>query len=290
MKHLATLLLAAMSLIACQDDHPPAGFEAAPAPALWQAERADGARAWLFGTVHALPDGIDWRTKAVTAALRQSDVLVVEIADLEDEASRARIFHTLATDRAVPPIERRIDPSQRDAFRRILNENDRTAEEFDRTEDWAVALALAPGQPGAKSANGVDRALLSEFDGSVLELEGAARQLRLFDALPPAEQRDLLDAVIAAAADGRDRSAPARAWYAGDITAIARETRRGILADPELRSALLTDRNRRWVARIDSAASPARTLFVAVGAAHMAGEDGLPTLLAERGWTVGRVR
>ena len=54
------------------------------------------------------------------------------------------------------------------------------------------------------------------------------------------------------------------------------------------RAALLTRRNLAWMPRLEAALAPgageSRAVFVAVGAAHMMGTDGLPALLRGRGW------
>jgi uncharacterized protein YbaP (TraB family) len=58
----------------------------------------------------------------------------------------------------------------------------------------------------------------------------------------------------------------------------------------ELRRALLVDRNRAWLPRIAGILKQGHHPVVAVGAAHMLGDVGLPALLARQGYTVRRIQ
>lgn len=261
-------------------------------PALWEVSGKDGASAWLFGTVHSLPDGVEWRTPAVDQALQRSGLLVLEVADLADRAALAQEFARLGRSPGQPPLLQRVTPESRPALARLLGQAGMSEADFADVESWAAALTLAQAIRHGESGNGVDRALSAMSPAKpVAELEGAAGQLGIFDRLPEADQRDLLAAIAQGAATASaEKIALARHWLTGNVAAIAAETHRGMLADAELRDALLVQRNRVWALRIAGMIERGKHPFVAVGAAHMAGKDGLPALLAEQGWIVKRVQ
>ncbi|GGB97788.1 TraB/GumN family protein [Novosphingobium endophyticum] len=275
-------LLAPFALLACSSEPRPAD------PALWRVDGPGGKRAWLFGTIHAAKQPLAWQTPTVRQALEQSDTIMVEVANLAEEAEVSATFARLAKSEGQPPLSRRVDSDERQALAMLLGKSGYRDSDFAAMDTWAAALILARAGASEEDArNGVDRAVIAEAgERPVVELEGAARQLGLFDALPEAEQRDLLGAVVLEAS--RSDADLAESWRTGDMEAIEKETRRGLLADPELREILFTGRNRAWTGKVTAAMKSGQTPFVAVGAAHMAGPQGLPAMLAARGYTVTR--
>lgn len=289
----ALTLLALLSLTACGKSDPPPEFAGPASPALFEISASDGeVEGWLFGTIHSLPDGVEWRTERLDAALESADLLVVEVRDLDDAEALRRAFDDRAYAEGLPPIADRVPGELRSALRDLLVEHAVPADTLSRMETWAAALTLAQYAKSGKATNGVDRALLREIPPArVVELEGTGPQLDIFDTLPETEQRDLLASVIADIAVQGDRPAGHAAnWYAGEIAHLADPATSAILADPELRAALHGDRNRAWAEWLGAMLSAAPRPFVAVGAAHIAGEDGLAALLAERGYSVRRIQ
>ncbi|GAD49611.1 hypothetical protein NT2_06_00500 [Caenibius tardaugens NBRC 16725] len=283
----SVLALAAMLLIsACSKPPEPA------TPAFWEVTAPDGQQAWLFGTIHALPENVEWRSPAIEAALAQSDTLLLEIRQLDDRAAMQAIFTRLAETPGQATLSSKVTAANRPALVQLLQQAGISENQFARVETWAAALTLAQAARKADNDAGVDRTLITMAGSKpVAELEGTEAQLRLFDTLPEKEQRDLLNAIVAEAADARNEERIVEGyWRRGDIDAIAAETHRGMMADPELRAALLVDRNRAWSDRIAHMIKGHQHPFVAVGAAHMAGPEGLPALLAGKGFTVRRVQ
>jgi uncharacterized protein YbaP (TraB family) len=279
--------LALLALVGCAKAPQPAH------PALWQVDGPQGQRGWLFGTIHALPQQVTWRSAAIDKALAGSDRLVLEVAALENDGATAETFARLAHTPGLPPLSQRIDPALRPALRQLLDKAGIAESRFTDVETWAAAVTLAQALQGdSDSGNGIDRAILRATRGKpVAELEGADVQLGMFDTLTQGDQRDLLGVVVTGADDAAAETARLEtAWRKGDMAAIEAATHTGLLADPELRQVLFLRRNHTWTAKLDAMLHTGAHPFVAVGAAHMAGPDGLPALLSAKGYSVTRLQ
>ena len=62
-------------------------------------------------------------------------------------------------------------------------------------------------------------------------------------------------------------------WSRGDPDALAREMNKGLKDSPEVAKALLTDRNKQWAGWIAERMRTPGTVFIAVGAGHLAGAN-----------------
>ncbi len=280
-------LLLMLALSACK----PAPREVVT-PALWEVTGERGERAWLLGTIHALPAPVKWRSAQMEAALAGSDRLVLEIVGIDNPRAVAQIYARLAASPGQPPLDTRVPPPLRSQLLALMREFKLDPGQFSETETWAAALTIAnAAQAEANADFGIDREILSAAKGKpVEELEGAAAQLGLFDALPEAEQRDLLAAIVIEAAQDSGDDRLGKAWRTGDMAVLDAETRTGMMADPELHRVLLTDRNNAWANRLAAMLQQGARPLVAVGALHLAGTEGLPAQLAARGYTVRRVQ
>ena len=258
-------------------------------PALWKVQAPSGAVAYLFGTIHSAPRPLAWKTAKVAAALSDSRSVMVEVSNLADENQVAATFARLAHSPGHPPLSQRVSATDRPALLALMKKAGYSDGDFARIKTWAAALMLAKaGQGSDDGSNGVDRAVIAAAPPRpVVELEGAARQLGLFDSLSEQDQRDLLAAIVREAS-GKPSDISAL-WGQGDMDALTAETRKGMLADPDLRAVLFTGRNTQWAKRITQAMAQKQRPFVAVGAAHMAGPQGLPAILAAQGFAVRRI-
>lgn len=263
-------------------------------PGFWLVEGHQGEKAWLFGTIHALPRPVDWRTQKIDAALDEASLLVLEVADINNDARTAKVFASLAQSPGLPPLSQRIPNELRSELASELQQGGLKDGSLDPYETWAAALMLqnaVAAKSENDSGNGIDRAIAKAWKGPIAEFEGAAMQLAIFDRLPETQQRALLGAVLA---EGPDHARQLRtlqmAWARGDMDLISRMTDEDLGKEPALREALLVGRNKAWTAHVEALLARGKRPFIAVGAAHLAGKDGLPALLSARGWKVTRLQ
>ena len=290
------ILVGALALLgACHRHAPAKDVPAIAQPPLWIISDATGPRAWLFGTVHALPDGVKWQGPAISKAVSAADRLVLEVGDELNAQSAQGALARLGFTPGLPPPSERIAPERKPdllALYKKLGVDDRN---FVNEESWAVALqlaAIASKQEGVVADNGVEPVLKAMARGKPVEgLETLDAQFGAFDGLSAHDQSALLADVAQEASRGDDQDRDMMLlWVKGDTQGIADEARKGFMAEPRLRAALLTKRTNKWAQEIDAMIRGGARPFVAVGAAHVSGADGLPALMAARGYTVRRVQ
>lgn len=270
---------------------------AAAAPALWVVKDADS-EIYLFGTLHALDPATRWRTPAYDEALARAGTVWFE-ADLDtaDPQTLAGILSRYGVDPA-RPLSRKLSSSDLAALSRHVD-----VARIDHLRPWAAALMLSM-QPmlgrGARVEAGADMTVTRaarEGAKTVRAFETLEDQARLFAGLSePAELQYLTD-VIHQRARGpkltlrRREGDLEQAWAAGDMARLGPGLVGELRADnPGLYEALLKRRNLQWADQLVRELAGAGVELVNVGALHMVGDEGLPALLAARGYQVTRIQ
>jgi hypothetical protein len=267
----------------------------ATGPALWKVADAD-TTIYLFGTVHALPKDIDWYRGPIAAALASAQSLVTEIPPgaMKDTAVQ-QAFMAKATLPEGQTLRALLSAEQRTIFEGALTKLGLPAEAFDKFEPWFAALTLATIpmlKAGYSMEAGVESAVEAKAGTAVKRdaLETVDEQLELFDGMPLAAQTTYLMSV----AEDMDRVVPAlnamvAAWAKGDADGLAKLMNEE-LDDPVLADRLLYARNRDWADWVETRLDEPGTVFVAVGAGHLAGEKSVQDYLGKEGLTVTRVQ
>ncbi len=274
----------------------PADAKAAK-PALWKVSDRD-TDIYLFGTVHLLPPGTQWRTAKLDKAAREAGTLIVEtIIDEKNPRAFAAELARLSVRPGLPPVVERVRPEHRAALRAAIAKSGIPEAMLNNLETWAAAFQLLQLQfkeLGVSGNDGVELALRNAFAAAgkpVEQLETNSQQLGFFDALPEAAQRELLEGAIESPATAkRQFDAMVAAWMNGDVDAIGRTFNSELQSSPELREILLRRRNANWSYWLHSRLARPGTVLVAVGAGHLAGSDSVIEMLKQRGLRVRRLQ
>lgn len=263
-------------------------------PAMWKLSDPD-TTIYLFGTVHVLPEKTKWRTPRFDAAVRDSQELVLEIADQGDKAKMAEIYRDLALSPGLPPVLDRVPADKRAALEKLIEKSKLTPAQLNGMETWAVAVALGAsmyGQMGATADAGVENQLRNSFQNKpVSGLETTAQQLGYFDTMPEETQRKLLVSMV----DGMDSATTdfhkmVRAWSSGNTRSIASTFDNELKKAPEIAEVLIDERNGNWVDWLKHRLDRPGVVMVAVGAGHLAGKASVIDQLRKQGLKVERVQ
>lgn len=273
-----------------------ASVGAGSGPALWELSDED-TNIYLFGTIHLLPKGQTWRTPAIEQAIADSDELMLEVVLGDDPMAAAQTMMKLGTSPGLPPLVERVPEEKRAALREMIAGIGMSAQALDRMESWAAALTLMAvnfQRLGLDPELGVEKGLTGTYDSAkkpIHGLETAEEQFGFFDQLPEDAQRALLVAVLDDPEEVRVKfAAMLAAWSRGDVDAIARTFNEDVAFTPLLRDRLLKQRNERWAEKLAKRLDRPGTVFVAVGAGHLAGPESVQRMLAARGLKTRRVQ
>jgi hypothetical protein len=266
------------------------GHEAtASGPRLWVVRDADSTL-YLYGTVHVLRPETQWRSAAVDAAFDSASEVWFEIDNPDDTAAITPLIqqHGISPQR---PLSSLLTPEELAALDAAARTIGATAAQMEPLRPWfaALTLSVAPlAKAGYDPASGVELVLKAralEAGKSVHGLETVDKQIRILAGMPEDAQLAFLRSTL----EDFDQAvaildALVTAWAAGDVEALDRLVVQDMKADsPVIHQALLVDRNADWADQIQRMLAGSGTAFIAVGAAHLAGEDSVQAILQQRG-------
>lgn len=303
-KNMKSRLLAAIAPLSLLTGTPALAQTAAPAPApaaatvdadpaLWVV-KDDDTTIYLFGTVHVLKPGLSWFDEAVKTAFDASDELVLELIQPEPAAAQ-QMLGSVIVDIDGPPLSQKLPEADRPALAKALTENGIPPEQFEPIKPWFVALtlSLAPLQKlGYDPNSGTETVLTAAAKAAkkpIGALETFTGQLAVLDTLPePVQIQYLQETVKEISKVGETIERMVTQWSKGDPEALAVTMNEGVQI-PELRNALLTKRNIAWAEWIENRLKKPGTVFMAVGAGHLAGKDSVQVQLGTRKLMATRV-
>jgi uncharacterized protein YbaP (TraB family) len=264
---------------------------------LFKLEKCGVEPSYLFGTIHTdQPDLLKNNAKAVDA-LQSSRIALFELVqsnELQQEVVRYMLYPTQQRDGLSHAIGLELYEQALTHMQRL--QPDMPPAFFNRYRPWAAAILLQyPPQTGDGIVLDARMQTLAQQQHiAVAGLETAAEQFSFFRTLSAEEQRLMM-------VDAIDRMDEIRqinrelfeAYGAKDLLTIYEigETSFAAFENPvfaeKMKHFLITERNRKMVVRMIPHLNKGRT-FIAVGALHLLGNDGLLATLEEKGFSISQ--
>lgn len=265
-------------------------------PAMWKLTD-DDTTIHMFGTVHLLRPELEWRSDALDQAIADADTIVFEVDMKSPEAQRA-----IATDF----LQRGMFDDGR-TLKDVLGDEDEAVisaafdsigvpiDAMNTFEPWMASVNLGVMKlvnDGYDPNSGVESVIEAEADEagkSFGYLEQISQQTDAFDLLPEDEQISMLyETALLLDESPQMLDLLVDEWADGDIEGIAK-----LVANPDgygftdaAYQSLLVKRNEAWVPQIEAMLDEPGSVFIAVGAGHLAGPDSVVTMLRDKGYEI----
>ena len=245
----------------------------------------------LYPTFHILPEGIDWKSERLDAAIARADEVWYELpvgADT-DPALQGLVMELGMSE---TPLTERLSPEQAEAMKTKLEAIGIPLAMVEPMQPWFAAInipVVQMMQAGYNPMLGVESQLQQVTGGKGQRaFETAEQQLRFFADLPEDKQVEYLMATLEDAEEGMAlMDAMAAAWASGDMEVLENEFIAEMRDEtPELYDVLIVKRNTDWAEQLDAEMKGEGVDFVAVGAGHLIGPDSVPAMMAAKGYDV----
>lgn len=263
-------------------------------PALWVVRDADSTL-YLFGTVHVLRPTTAWGSARVDAAFADADQVWFEVSNPDDQAAIIPLIqqHGLSPDR---PLSSLLTADEMKVLNAAAAAAGLPAAQLNVFRPWFAGLTLSVAplvKAGYDPRSGVEMILKARADAAgktVHGFETLDKQIGILAGMPEADQLSFLRSTLEAWDDATvELDQMVDAWAEGDVPTLEKVAVDEMREEsPAVYEALLVRRNTDWAGQIQTLLAGSGTAFIAVGAAHLAGDDSLQEILKDRGVAVTR--
>ena len=261
-------------------------------PALWVVKDADSTL-YLFGSVHVLRPTTGWASPRVEAAFDSASDIWFEISNPDDQAAIMPLIqqHGLSPE---TPLSSRLTPQENAELDAAAQAMGASAAQLQPMKPWLAALSLSVApliKAGYDPKSGVELVLKARAEAAGKPIHGFEtidKQIGILAGLPDDVQLAFLRETLKDYENAATKlDEMVEAWARGDVAKLDRVTIKEMKdASPALYQAVLVDRNTDWANKIQTLLEGSGTAFIAVGAAHLTGDDSVQAILQKRGMTV----
>ncbi|QQR58100.1 MAG: TraB/GumN family protein [Candidatus Melainabacteria bacterium] len=267
---------------------------------LWKATRGN-TTIYLLGTMHFAMSSLYPLPKEMEDAFTQSKHLIVEARI--DEVDQSKLNQGLKSLMLFSPpdkLSNHLTDSTKSALSDYLKWAGESSSLYESWKPWFLASyvnASIMKREGLKSELGIDRHFLKkakEQNKAVSQLESVESQLKLLGGFPmDAQDKMLRISLLQLKNNAATLKLIEECWRDGDADSIAKLTNQEAESDSELKSVqrkIYEERNQSMTSKLLLLLTVPGPHFVAIGAAHLAGEESVLEHLKEQGFTIEQMR
>ena len=284
LKHLGTLII----VLILGTAHAQVPTEAA---LLWKIEGRDLPKpSYLYGTIHLICPSDFVLSDTLKACLKQTDRLTLEI-DMDDPGLMMAMARSMSMSGG-NQLKQLLDSTDYSRLNRYFKDSvGMNIAPFERAKPFML-MSILLNRVLACQPQSYELALMGlakKQNSEVLGLETVEEQMAVFDSIPYAAQANMLITLMDSLPQARrEFGKMVEVYKQKNLSGLYALTMESEFEMENQQEILLSDRNKRWIPIIQKQVAEAPT-FVAVGAAHLGGEQGVIALLRQAGYRVSPV-
>lgn len=286
----AVLLTAGSVRAAAPSPRPQPGAKAAK-HMLFRVRGPNGATVYLLGSVHLLSPESSTLPPQVDSAFAQAKSVGFETS-IDTLQMRAMELMTRAQYSNGATLRGSLSPATVAHADSLAKSYGMSLDQLNGFKPWFVSMLfsqLVLRKMDFRPDLGVDMQLHVKAKAAskpVFGLESTDFQLGLFDSMSPQDQERMLKDLVAPDSAAKQMKAVRDAWAAGNGAALDSLLNNGMKDSPGIFAALITNRNRSWIPKLETLIRGKDDALVVVGAAHLVGKEGVVELLRAKGYAI----
>ena len=268
--------------------------ELPPQPPMWVVSDADS-EITLYPTIHILPDGVTWKSEAMTKRLANAEEVWFEIIPGSETDPALQLAAVQLGMAPGSSLASQLTDEEVEKLKKAIAPLGVPFEAIDIMKPWMASNLVAVGalsEIGFNPEAGVEKQLVPLVEGKKIRgLETAQQQLEMLAGLPEDTQLQMLKDSLSEMDEMLETiNEMVKDWSVGDVDDLEEEFIDEMKAEtPAAYEIIIKNRNIDWANQIEDELKGSGTDFMAVGAGHLVGDDSVQAILKARGISVKRL-
>lgn len=250
----------------------------------------------LYPTIHILPKDTQWKSKELSRRLADAEEVWFELmpgSETDPALQQSMMSIGMAPGSS---LSASLSSEEVEKLKSAIKPLGVPFVAADQMRPWLAMTLVTVGvltRNGFDPESGVEKQLAAMTAGKKIRaLETPVGQMEMLASIPKEAQLEMLrDALNDIDETVETLNELVADWALGDVDDLEGELIDEMKDEmPEAYGIVFTARNKKWADQIELEMKGAGTDFIAVGAGHLVGSDGVPEILEARGYTVKRLQ